>query len=130
MANQDRESVSADATFAGKIARIVEINAAVRDLETEGKALKSEFVDLVGGPEMAVLFGNVTVEVDGQPIANVNGSVRSTVKVADLRDAVASVVAAMSAAGLGESHPLIVKMVEDIPSLITETNVAKVTAKR
>lgn len=130
MATQKRESVEVGAEFAGKIARIVEINAQVRDLEDEGKALKAEFVDAVGGTDMAVLFGNVTVAVDGEAIANVSGRVRDNIKVTDLRDAVAAVVAAMGAAGLSDSHPLIVKMVEDIPSLITQSEYTVVQPKR
>lgn len=130
MANQDRESVAVGAEFAGKIARIVEINAAVRDLESEGKALKAEFVDAVGGPDMAALFGNVTVTVEGDAIANVGGRVRENVKVSDLRDAVAAVVAAMGAAGLNETHPSILEMVEGIPALITQSEYAVVTPKR
>lgn len=130
MATQKRESVEVGAEFAGKIARIVEINAQVRDLEDEGKALKAEFVDAVGGPDMAVLFGNVTVAVDGEAIANVSGRVRDNIKVTDLRDAVAAVVAAMGAAGLSESHAEIMQMVQDIPALITQSEYAVVTPKR
>jgi len=130
MASNKRESVEVGAEFVSKIARIVDINAQVRDLEEEGKALKAEFVDAVGGPEMAVLFGNVTVAVDGKAIANVRGSVRENVKITDLRDAVEAVVAAMNAAGLFETHADIVNMVEGIPSLITKKEFGVVTPKR
>lgn len=130
MATQKRESVAVGAEFAGKIARIVEINATVRDLEDEGKALKDEFVAAVGGKEMAVLFGNITVAVEGEAIANVSGRVRDNIKVTDLRDAVAAVVAAMGAAGLSESHAEIMQMVQDIPALITQSEYTVVQPKR
>ena len=130
MASQKRESVEVGAEFADKIARIVEINSQMRDLEDEGKALKAEFVDAVGGPEMAVLFGNVTVAVDGEAIANVRGSVRESIKITDLRDAVEAVVAAMNAAGLFETHLEITQMVKDIPSRITKKEFGVVPPKR
>lgn len=130
MATQKRESVAVGADFAGKIARIVEINAAVRDLEDEGKALKAEFVDAVGGADMAGLFGNVTVTVEGEAIANVGARTRENVKVSELRDTVESIVAAMGQAGLAESHPEIAAMVAAIPEIITQSEYAVVTPKR
>lgn len=130
MATQNRESVAVGAEFAGKIARIVEINAAVRDLEDEGKTLKDEFVAAVGGKEMAVLFGNITVAVEGEAIANVSGRTRDNIKVTDLREAVDSVVAAMRAAGLFETHAEIAEAVENIPALITQSEYTVVQPKR
>lgn len=130
MATNKRETVAVGAEFVGKIERIVEINALVRDLEDEGKALKAEFVDVIGGADVAVEFGNVVFAVDGQPIANVGGRVRENVKVSELRDTVEAVVKAMSLAGLAQTHPQIVEMVAAIPSIISESQYAVVTPKR
>lgn len=112
------ETVEVSAEFVAKVARIADLNDAVRAAEAEAKALKAEVVDAAGGAEMVALFPEgVRVAHEGVALATVKSQSRATVKADALRDAVAGLLAAFPA--VAESHPEFAAAVAALPSAVT-----------
>lgn len=112
------ETVEVAAEFVGKVARIADLNDAVRAAEAEAKGLKAEVVEAVGGAEMVALFPEgVRVAHDGVALATVKSQSRATVKADALRDAVEGLLAAFPA--VAESHPEFAAAVAALPSAVT-----------
>lgn len=112
------ESVEVAAEFVAKVARIADLNDAVRAAEAEAKGLKAEVVDAVGGAEMVALFPEgVRVAHEGVALATVKSQSRATVKADALRDAVEGLIAAFPA--VAETFPEFVDAVAGLPDAVT-----------
>lgn len=112
------ESVEVAAEFVAKVARIADLNDAVRAAEAEAKGLKAEVVDAVGGAEMVALFPEgVRVAHDGVALATVKSQSRATVKADALRDAVEGLIAAFPQ--VAETFPEFVDAVAGLPDAVT-----------
>jgi 1-acyl-sn-glycerol-3-phosphate acyltransferase len=123
------ESVEVAAEFVAKVARIVDLNDAVRAAEAEAKALKAEVVDAVGGADMVALFPEgVRIAHEGVALASVKSQSRTTVKADALRAAVEGLLAAFPA--VTESHADFARALAALPSAVsTETTYPVVRPK-
>lgn len=115
------ESVEVGAEMVAKVQRIAALNDVVREAEAEGKALKAEVVEAVGGAEMVAVFPEgIRVEHDGAILANVKPQTRSTISAESLAAQVAAIIAANP--DIAESHPEVVAAMLALPE-----SAAKVT---
>lgn len=108
------ETVEVSEAVAAQVARIADLNEVVRLAEAEGKALKAEVVEAVGGVDMAVLFPEgVRVTHDGTALATVKAQTRTTISTDALTDAVEAVLAAFPA--LAEDYAEAVEALRNLP---------------
>lgn len=115
------DSVEVGAEFVGKVQRIAALNDIAREAEAEGKALKAEVVEAVGGAEMVAVFTDgIRVTHDGAVLANVKPQTRSTISAESLAAQVAAIIAANP--DIAESHPEVVAAMLALPE-----SAAKVT---
>jgi hypothetical protein len=114
----DAEAVEVSADFVSKVARIADLNDAIRAAEAEAKALKAEVVDAAGGADMVALFaGGVRVTHEGNALATVKAQTRATVKADALADAVDGLLAAFPQ--VAATFPEFVAAVAALPSAVT-----------
>jgi hypothetical protein len=115
------EGVEVSADVAAKVARIADLNDIAREAEAEGKRLKAEVVEVVGGAEMVAVFPEgIRVTHEGVALATVKPQTRSTISAESLAAQVAAILAANPE--IAESHPEVVAAMLALPE-----SAAKVT---
>lgn len=89
------EAVEVSADMAAKVARIADLNEVVRLADTEGKKLKAEVTEAVGGEDMVALFADgIRVTYEGVGIATVKPQTRTTISADALAKAIEAVLEA------------------------------------
>jgi hypothetical protein len=112
------ETVEVAVEFVAKVARIADLNDAVRAAEAEAKALKAEVVDAAGGAELVSLFPEgVRIAHEGVALATVKSQSRATVKAEALRDAVEGLLAAFPE--VVAQYPDFATALAGLPSAVT-----------
>lgn len=89
------EVIEVGAEFVAKVARIAECNDIESAAKAEGKALKGEVIEAVGGADMVALFPEgVRIAHDGVILANVKPQSRVTISQDNLTAALGAVMIA------------------------------------
>jgi hypothetical protein len=115
------ETIEVSADMAAKVARIADLNESARLIESEGKALKAEVTEAVGGADMVAVFPEgIRVTHGAVAIATVMPTTRATISAEGLAQAIESVLAAFPA--LAEDHSEAVAAIRGLT-----TTAAKVT---
>jgi hypothetical protein len=97
------ETIEVSADMAAKVARIADLNETEALAKSEGKRLKAEVTEAVGGADMVAVFPEgIRVTHGGVAIATVKPTTRATISADGLAQAVEAVLAAFPA--LEEDH--------------------------
>jgi hypothetical protein len=116
------EAVAVSSDLAATVARIVDINDATRSLEAEGKRLKAEVIEAVGGAEMVAVFDDgIRVTHDGTVIATVKSTTRTTVTTDALTAGIQALLAAFP--DVATVMPELASALAALPATVSKTTV-------
>jgi hypothetical protein len=106
-------AVEVPANIASMVARIADLNEAVRLAEAENKALKAEIIEAVGGSEMVELFAEgIRVTHNGTALATVKPVTRTTVTADRVSEVIAGILTAFPQ--IGDTLPEAVRALEAV----------------
>ena len=116
------EAVEVSSDLAATVARIVDINDSTRSLEAEGKRLKADVIEAVGGADMVAVFDDgIRVTHDGTVIATVKSTTRTTVATEALTAGVQAILAAFP--DVATVMPELAAALAALPATVAKTTV-------